>query len=460
MIKSVVFDFDGVVADTEKAHFSAFNVALQRNNLEPITWTEHLTIYRGMSSREKLKELLGRRFSTTGIYHKEDLAENVLASKKRIEESILTEIIVPDPEKIEMMKELKSKGYTIGICSNSRRELLMKLTALAGFGQYINAIYGTDYEDVKAKPDPDMYLRIMKDLKVKPSETLIVEDSNVGMMAAVNSGARYCMVDSYSEVNLYTVLNKITETEKVNVIIPAAGQGKRFAEVGFVYPKPLIRVKSVSMIEMVMEMFHFADPILLFQTSHIKKYELDRYIKDINPRATVIGVDGITQGAVCTILKAEGNIDNDTELLICNSDNYTTVDINMFLFAMREAKADGGMLTFGAHDPKWSFAAYEGTIDPSLNTNILRVTEVAEKKPISDQATAGVYYFRRGSDFVKYAKQMIDKNIRVNNEFYTVPVYNELIQAGGNVYLYTMDQEEFFEMGTPEGLETTLERLS
>ena len=83
------------------------------------------------------------------------------------------------------------------------------------------------------------------------------------------------------------------------------------------------------------------------------------------------------------------------------------------------------------------------------------VTEVAEKDPISNIATCGIYWYRRGSDFVKYADQMIEKNIRVNNEFYIAPVYNELIGDGKKLIPFFV--HSMWGIGTPEDLNYYLE---
>ena len=112
---------------------------------------------------------------------------------------------------------------------------------------------------------------------------------------------------------------------------------------------------------------------------------------------------------------------------------------------MNETDADGGIVSFKGTHPKYSFA--------KINEKGL-VTEVAEKDPISDIATVGYYYWKKGSDFVKYAEQMIDKNIRTNNEFYVCPVYNEAIKAGLKIKASLVD--EMWGMGTPEELNNFL----
>jgi dTDP-glucose pyrophosphorylase len=144
-------------------------------------------------------------------------------------------------------------------------------------------------------------------------------------------------------------------------------------------------------------------------------------------------------------LLAKELIKNDNPLLIANSDQIVEWDSNEFMYKMNELGCDGGILTFKSSHPKWSFAKIgeDGY-----------VAEVAEKNPISEDATVGIYYWKKGSDYVKFAEQMIEKDIRVNNEFYVCPVFNEAIQSGLKVK--TSEVKKMWSLGTPEDLETYL----
>jgi dTDP-glucose pyrophosphorylase len=116
------------------------------------------------------------------------------------------------------------------------------------------------------------------------------------------------------------------------------------------------------------------------------------------------------------------------------------------MYAFIANGVDGGIVTFEATHPKWSYV--------KLDNNGF-VQEVAEKKVISNQATAGVYFWRKGSDYVQYASQMIDQNIRVNNEFYVAPVYNQAILDGKKIRVKNIDR--MWGLGTPEDLNSFLE---
>jgi len=157
-------------------------------------------------------------------------------------------------------------------------------------------------------------------------------------------------------------------------------------------------------------------------------------------------VDDLTEGAACTALLAEEYIDNDESLLIANSDQIIEYESENFVTLKSLTNVDSMVFAFNAVHPKWSF----------VKTNSRGfVTEVAEKRPISNIATCGIYWYRRGSDFVKYAKQMIEKDIRVNGEFYIAPVYNELIQDGKTLIPFYV--HKMWGIGTPEDLKYYLD---
>jgi len=222
-----------------------------------------------------------------------------------------------------------------------------------------------------------------------------------------------------------------------------AGAGSRFVAAGYTFPKPLIQVHDKPMIQLVTENLGLdANFIYVAQKEHREKYNLDTMLNLISPGCKIIEVDGITEGAACTALLAKEFIDNDDPLFFANSDQYVDWNPVEFMYEMQERNADGGIVTFKATHPKWSFAKVD---DNGL------VTEVAEKNPISDNATVGYYYWKHGSDFVKYAQQMIEKDIRVNNEFYVCPVFNEAIDD--NKQIRTHEAKGMWGLGTPEDLE-------
>lgn len=230
----------------------------------------------------------------------------------------------------------------------------------------------------------------------------------------------------------------------LNIVVPMAGRGSRFVQAGYEMPKPLIDIFGHPMVEYVTRNITPVCEhrfIYICQEEHLKKYALARKLEEIAPDSVVVAVDHITEGAACTVLLAEKYIDNEEPIMIANSDQYVDTDINAYLESMKEN--DGLIMTMPANDPKWSFIKYD---DNGF------VTMVREKEAISNEATVGIYNYKRGSDFVKYAHQMIEKNIRVNHEFYVAPVYNEMIKAGGKVTFCDVG-DKMYGLGVPEDLE-------
>ncbi len=236
----------------------------------------------------------------------------------------------------------------------------------------------------------------------------------------------------------------------LNIVIPMAGRGSRFANAGYTLPKPLIEIHGHPMIEYVVKNIrpdYECRYIFICLQEHLDTYNLAERLESIAPGCIIIPVNQVTEGAACTVLLAEKYIDNNDPMMIANSDQYVDIDINNYLAAMGDY--DGLIMTMTADDPKWSFIQY----DKAGFVTLLR-----EKEVISDEATVGIYNYKKGADFVKYAKQMIKKNIRVNNEFYVAPVYNEMIEDGKKLVYYNIgqDDEKMHGLGTPEDLEKFL----
>ena len=441
-IKLVLFDLDGVLIDAKKIHYVALNEALGEQYA--ISEKEHTSMYDGRKTFEKL-DLLTERKGLPSSLHKE-----IYDKKQSITMTKISEL-KPIDEIVKLFQELEQQNYLIGVCSNSIRRTVLTALAKTQLMEYCSVIISN--EDVKnSKPHPEMYWKAMSMMTVLPEETLIVEDSPPGLLAAERSRANYIRVDNPYDVTRDKVFSNlkgskmanIWKDEKLNVLIPMAGAGSRFQQAGYTFPKPMIQVHDKPMIQVVVDNLGLeANYHFVVQKEHREKYNLDTFLNLISPgNCEVIEVDGITEGAACTALLAKEFIDNDNPLFFANSDQFVEWNPVEFMYNMQETNADGGIVTFKATHPKWSFA--------KVNEDGL-VTEVAEKNPISDNATVGYYYWKHGSDFVKYAEDMIEKDIRVNNEFYVCPVFNQAIEDNKQVRVY--DVKGMWGLGTPEDLE-------
>lgn len=232
----------------------------------------------------------------------------------------------------------------------------------------------------------------------------------------------------------------------INIVIPMAGAGSRFAKAGYKKPKPFIDVLGKPMICHVLDNLNMPNAkfILLARAEHYNnEQDTVNWIKK-HYNVEFVLIDKLTEGAACTVLHAHRLINNDIPLLIANSDQIVDMNIADYINDSDNRKLDGSVLCFEDNDKKWSYAR--------LNEEGL-ITEIREKEVISEHATVGIYYFKKGSDFVENAIDMFVRNERVNNEFYVAPVYNYSIARGGKFGIYSIDKTQMHGTGTPEDLD-------
>jgi HAD superfamily hydrolase (TIGR01509 family) len=450
MKKLIVFDLDGVLIDSKQIHFDALNKALFLiDSKYVITDNEQEKFYEGLPTKQKLKMLNHHKGLPEYCY-------NEVSENKQVFTKEMLSNINKDDDLISYFKLIKSKGINIAVASNSIRETINICLDKLGVYSYIDHIVSN--EDVKfPKPHPEMYWKAMSYFGCISDETVIFEDSIVGRLAATDSKATLIEVKNRKDLSIdkiekaMHILDNIKGSWKqsgLNVLIPMAGAGSRFAEAGYAFPKPLIEVNKKPMIQAVVENLAIdAKYTYIVQKEHFEKYSLDYLLNAITPNCNIVQVDGITEGAAVTALLAKEFINNDSPLIMANSDQIVEWSSREFIYELHSKNADGGIAVFKSNHPKWSYAKVD---DFGL------VSEVAEKRPISDNATVGIYYWKHGSDFVKYAEQMIEKNIRVNNEFYVCPVYNEAI--GNNKAIYSVPVKNMWGIGTPEDLNEYLRK--
>ena len=453
MIKAIIFDLDGVLVDTKKIHFEALNLALKKFKYNEISFEDHVKIFDGLPTGEKLKILNKKDNLPKKNFFK------INKFKQKITSEILKKKIKKNLNLIKIFKKLH-KNYKIAVATNAVNSTLKICLEKLGISKYVN--FKLSNEDINfPKPNPEIYLRIFIKFGIYPSEALIVEDSHYGREAAISSGAKLLPIKKIEELTMKKIESNLIskkinikknvswEDNKMNILIPMAGAGKRFADAGYVFPKPLIEIDNKPMIQWVIESLNFnANYIFIIQKEHQEKYNIKSVLKILQPNCKIIELDHITEGAACTTLLAKEFINNSDPLIIANSDQYISWNSSKALYDFNSKNLDGAILTFEAIHPKWSYAKCN---DDGF------VTEVAEKKVISKNATVGVYYWKRGSDYVQSAENMIKKNIRVNNEFYVCPVYNEFLLKDKKVKIHNV--EKMWGLGTPEDLNNFLRTI-
>jgi NDP-sugar pyrophosphorylase family protein len=240
----------------------------------------------------------------------------------------------------------------------------------------------------------------------------------------------------------------------LQVIVPMAGKAARFHDRGYTFPKPLLEIGNRSLIELVLENVAPPPPArftFVCRKEHVTQFYLGDMLRLLAPHCRVLSLENETAGALCSVLLALDQISPDDEVLVANGDQFIAVDLGAFYAAARKPEVDGCILTFTATHPRWSFAKTDERG---------RVMAVAEKRPISKQATAGLYYFRRAGDLLLAAEKMILKGLTTSGQFFVCPVYNELILLGKNITTHHLPEGAMHSLGTPEDYELFLKEFA
>lgn len=226
----------------------------------------------------------------------------------------------------------------------------------------------------------------------------------------------------------------------INVLLPAMGTSAFFKDAYF--PKPLTEIKGKTMLEMVIEDYKELNPknyVFVFSDEDCKKFHIDASAKILSPASQVIKLSNQTAGALCTCLMAVQYINDDTSLIIANSDQIIETDYTRVIEHFEKMNADAGVITFPSVHPRWSYARKAGD----------EVVEVAEKRPLSKDAIAGFYYFKKGSDFVQAAKNALMKQNNLDGKYYISASINELILLGKKVGYFEIEKEQYRSFYSP-----------
>ena len=222
----------------------------------------------------------------------------------------------------------------------------------------------------------------------------------------------------------------------VNVLILAGGQaGPNADDDG--YPLCLAEINGAPLIQHLISLCEAIGTIRIvvaFAKTDIDKFHIDSAIEVLAPGAAIVSVEKYARGAACTALLAAGYIDSDDELLVVNGNELIDVDFRAVLDDFRGRQLDAGTVTFSSIHPRYSYVRL---------TDDGFVVEAAEKRPISAHATAGFYWFARGSSFVQAAEEMIYKDASVNGKFYICPVLNELVLQQALVGVYPIKPGQY-----------------
>jgi dTDP-glucose pyrophosphorylase len=308
---------------------------------------------------------------------------------------------------------------------------------------------------IQSKPAPDIYLKAASHFGMPPQECLVFEDSIVGRQAATEAGCRVIPITNASDLTIEFLKicidtgSRIASPSTIHLVIPMGGLGSRFEKEGYTIPKPFLPIFGKEMYKWVIENMMPQTPTLRDRVQvHIIIREEHRTLFQNTQGVHLHTIPALTEGPACTVLAIKDIINTSDPLVIANSDQHLEWDSDAFYYSLFHPAIDGVISTFSQLDPtdiKWSYAKMDA------NQNVI---EVAEKRYISSNASTGIYGFSKGSDFVAFAESMIQKNIRVNNEFYVCPVYNEAIRAKKSIKV--LDCFKMWGLGVPKDYEIFL----
>lgn len=424
----LLFDLDGVLIDLKELHRDSYITAW--NKISPEAQIDigfHALHLEARPTKDKVvlcNQILKRTASIPAVS----------ALKQAMTEELIS-IFTGLSAVTDTIKWLKGQGHRLACCSNSIRNTIhLALTKLDILDQFDLILSN---EDVSAsKPNPEIYLKAAAHFGVPPPECLVFEDSVVGKAAARAAGCTVIPITNSSDITIEFLKGCLESKSRIpdnapptiNLVIPMGGLGSRFEKEGYTTPKPFLPIFGKEMYKWVIENMLPRDPILRAKVqTHIIVREEHRSLFQNTEGFHLHTLPGLTEGPACTVLAIKDIINTSNPLVIANSDQHLEWDSDALYYSLLHPSIDGIISTFSQLDPtdiKWSYAKMDAH---------QRVMEVAEKKYISSNATTGIYGWSRGSDFVTSTESMIQQNIRVNNEFYVCPVYNEAIKAGKSI---------------------------
>ena len=237
-------------------------------------------------------------------------------------------------------------------------------------------------------------------------------------------------------------------------LIPAAGRGKRFVDAGYTTPKALINVLGRPMIVgSALSLPKASRNIFVILKEQVTQYSLDKVFKENIPSCDIVVIDDVTDGMARTCLMAEHLLEKDKQLLISSCDYSFVYDEEKLKQIIDREKPDAMIWTFREYpDARLAPKAYAYVVIENG-----RITRISEKVPISDtphkdHIVQGIFWFKDVETFLWCAKQMIEKKITVNGEYYVATAMNELIEAGKKVVPFEL--EKYICWGTPLDLKT------
>ena len=240
----------------------------------------------------------------------------------------------------------------------------------------------------------------------------------------------------------------------MHIIIPMSGIGKRFIDADYKEPKPLIVVDGKPIIEHVCNLFPGEDKFtFICNSTHLAKTNMKDILLKIKPNANIVEIPNHKKGPVYAVSFAFDKIEDDEEVIVNYCDFGTYWDYNDFLNHTRNRNANGAIPAYKGFHPHM---VYNSTNYAFMRDEKQWMLEIKEKEPFTNNrmqeyASNGTYYFKKGIYVKKFFKELMEKDINLNGEYYVSLVYNLLVQAGLKVSIYEI--QHMLQWGTPLDVE-------
>ena len=243
----------------------------------------------------------------------------------------------------------------------------------------------------------------------------------------------------------------------MNVLVLMSGSSQAFNDAGYEYPKNLVEIAGQPMIQHVMVSLQPLKSmggrfICAVHRDENRKHHTGKVLQLMDSDTSVIELNEKTSGAACSALLAVDYINNNEPLIITNGDQILVgVDLAGVIKDFKHKQLDAGVIVFEDIHPRWSFV--KCGIDGF-------VIETAEKRPISKFATAGFFYFAKGSDFVHAAMDMLKKDAHLNGSFYICPALNEMILKQARIGIHRIDRASYYSLASPSDVQSLSAKLA
>jgi len=423
-IKLIISDLDGVLVDSKHIHYDAFNLALaQINEKFIITHEEHLSIYDGLSTRQKLKLLVSKKNFPV------DKCDTTWRTKQMFTRQLFKTNISSQPCIIDTFKKLRQQGFIICVASNCIRQSVIDLLQGIGIIDLVFNIFSN--EDVQyPKPNPEIYKKAMKHFKMTTDQTLVMEDSAHGKQSAILSGAHLMPIHSPKDVNIENIMEYVNNIETspapVQILIPIAGKGIEYG-VGLKknvdVPWPLVIFKGKTLLEHVVSElkppsdipFKF---IFIVQRKHSVDFDLSTLLTSITNYAPIciIETDEPEIGALDNILRSDFDI-TSAPLIISNASQL--IGDNRKLYGCLDKNCTVLTHIPQNHRDTWSYIT---------KNKLGEVLDIQEGNKISNEGTTGIFIWNNGRGFVEAATNaVLKKELQHNGKFYVSAVVKEML---------------------------------